>query len=123
MRKIVAVDFDGTVVMHEYPDVGGDVPGAVEALKLLVKEGWSIILWTMRSGQELKEAVEWYKDRRIQLWQVNCNPEQASWTNSPKAYAQRYVDDAAVGCPLVRSGGGRPYVSWPDVLKLLLIES
>jgi len=115
---IIAVDFDGTVVDHRFPDVGPDVPGAVNCLQELVANGHKIILWTMRSGVYLAHAVEWYAERGIPLYGVNGNPDQKSWTTSPKAYAQVYVDDAAVGCPLITLAKfKRPCVNWPAVME------
>lgn len=121
MDKIIAVDFDGTVVTHEYPDVGNDVPYAVEVLKRLDANGVKIILWTMRHGTELQDAVNWYEKKGIPLFGINQNPQQIEWTQSPKCYAQVYVDDAAIGCPVKRpmSDKGRPFVDWQAVEKLL----
>ena len=114
---IIAVDFDGTCVKHEYPKVGADCPGARETLTTLHEQGHQILLWTMRSGKELQDAVDWFD---IPLLGINTNPGQSSWTLSPKAYAQIYIDDAALGCPLVTPDeGGRPYVDWAMVQHLL----
>jgi len=115
---IYAIDFDGTCVEHEYPDVGPDVPGAAETLKALAARGDQLILWTMRSGEPLSEAKAWFDSHNIPLFGVNENPIQKSWTQSPKAYAHTYIDDAALGCPLVL-GKNRPYVDWNAVAKLL----
>ena len=113
---IIAVDFDGTVVDHRYPEIGPDVPGAVEALHKLIGAGHQIILWTMRSGVYLDEAIWWYSDRKLPLFGVNGNPEQAIWTSSPKAYAQVYIDDAAYGCPLIHPPDfHRPCVNWAAI--------
>lgn len=127
---IIAVDFDGTVVEHKYPEIGKTVPGAVAVLKKLVAQGHQLILWTMRSDQSLAEAVVWYNDNGIPLFGINTNPEQTEWTNSPKAYAQLYIDDAALGCPLstlVTHGldgkttpYGRPFVDWVTVEQMLV---
>jgi len=117
----IAVDFDGTCVMHEYPAVGEDVPYAVESLKELYKYGYRFILWTMRSGPELDAAVAWFAERGIPLYGVNTNPDQTSWTSSPKAYAYRYIDDAAVGCPLLFDFSkplSRAYVDWTKVMAI-----
>ena len=62
---IIAVDFDGTCVEHEYPSVGMDVEGAVETLRALNNKGHKLILFTMRSGDKLDKAVKWFKDRDI----------------------------------------------------------
>ena len=95
-KMIIAVDFDGTCVEHEYPHIGLDVEGAVETLKELQSRGHRIILYTMRSGSKLDAAVRWFKERKIELWAVNENPEQREWTESVKVYADYYIDDAAL---------------------------
>ena len=117
---VIAVDFDGTCVEHNYPAIGMDVEGAVEVLRTLNKHGHRIILNTMRSGQRLETAVRWFRDRKIELWAVNRNPEQECWTSSPKVYADIYIDDSALGCPLIfLEGVRRPVVNWSKVRQLL----
>jgi hypothetical protein len=116
----IAVDFDGTVVKHDYPKVGETIEGAVETLKLLVKNNHRIILWTMRSGESLRDAVMWYIEQGIPLYGINTNPTQSEWTESPKAYAQLYIDDAALGCPIrIDDTHSRPYVDWVLVREML----
>ena len=114
----IAVDFDGTCVTHEYPNVGRDI-GAVPVLKKLVEAGHKIILNTMRSGDELADAIQWFIDNNITLFGVNENPTQKSWTASPKVYAHIYIDDAALGCPLTTDKITRPFVDWKEVEKQL----
>ncbi len=115
---VIAVDFDGTIVQHDYPRIGAEVPEALDTLKLWVNNGHKIILWTMRSGKELEEAVLFLEGRGLELWGINQNPIQDEWTNSPKAYAQVYIDDAALGCPLTKhSGWDRPCVHWAEVRR------
>ena len=116
---IIGVDFDGTVVTHEYPEVGKDV-GAVPVLKKLVDNGNQLILFTMRDSKNgtLQDAVDWFKKNGIELYGVNTNPTQ-SWTDSPKAYCHLYIDDAALGIPTVENPDGRPYVDWARVEELL----
>ena len=114
--RIIAIDFDGTCVEHEYPNIGLDVDGAVETLRRLNNEGHRLILNTMRSGEKLEAAVRWFKERKIKLWSVNCNPEQSEWTSSPKVYADIYIDDAALGCPVRFIDGVRHHVvDWSKV--------
>lgn len=121
--KVVAVDFDGTCVDHVYPEIGNDVPLAVSTLLWIVQRDIKLILWTMRSdndqGAFLYDAVNWFASRGIPLWGIQKNPTQHSWTSSPKAYAQVYIDDAALGCPLRENPrmGGRPFVDWDAVRK------
>ena len=117
---VIAVDFDGTCVEHNYPAIGMDVEGAVDVLRTLNKHGHRIILNTMRSGQRLEAAVRWFRDRKIELWAVNRNPEQEQWTTSPKVYADIYIDDSALGCPLIfLESVRRPVVNWSKVRQLL----
>jgi hypothetical protein len=118
--KIMGLDFDGTCVDHQYPMVGADIPGCVGILRRWTEIGGRIVLFTMRSGAELEDAVKWFKEREIPLFGINRNPDQDSWTSSPKAYANFYVDDAAIGCPLYKPTIGRPYVNWAEVAKLIL---
>lgn len=119
----VAIDFDGTCVTHEYPNVGKDI-GAIPVLKKLVDKGHQLILFTMRSNNSqgdryLDDAVNWFKENGIELFGINVNPTQKEWTCSPKAYAHLYIDDAALGIPLIFDKHDRPYVDWKKVEELL----
>lgn len=120
-RKVIAIDFDGTCVTHVWPEIGKDI-GAVPVLKALVSNNWHIILFTMRSGRELAMAVDWFNEHGIPLFDVNENPEQHTWTKSPKPYAHIYIDDAALGCPLIYDTkiSDRPFVDWKAVEKYLI---
>jgi len=117
----IAVDFDGTVVDHQFPSIGAPVPGAIEWMKKFHELGAHLILYTMRSdgqraGDVLTEAVDYLKDQGVQLFAVNANPHQESWTTSPKVYAHYYIDDAAAGTPLIRPDGfENPCVNWSAV--------
>lgn len=124
----IAVDFDGTIVEQNFPDIGREVPGAIYWLKRWREAGALLILWTMRSngrpqryGNLLNDAIIYCASRGLVFDGVNEGPGDREWTGSPKAYAHCYVDDAAFGCPLVRRGGSRPYVDWevvgPAVLR------
>ena len=128
---IIAVDFDGTCVTHEFPYVGKEI-GAAEVLKELTDKGHKIILFTMRSHPEvinqkgiaysdaLQDAIDWFKKYDIPLFGVNENPTQKGWTSSPKPYAHIYIDDAALGVPLKQDSlSERPYVDW-DMVKYYL---
>ncbi len=121
-QPIIAVDFDGTCVTHEYPYMGRDI-GAVPVLRELADAGYRIILYTMRSGRLAKSAAEWFKENGIPLYGVNNNPEQKSWTDSPKVYADLYIDDSALGIPLKMTPDvTRPFVDWEGVRELLVRE-
>ncbi len=118
----IAVDFDGTCVLHRYPQVGPDAPHAPYVLKKLVEHGAKLILWTMRSGEHLDDAIMWFNNHGIELYGIQCDPIQHQWTKSPKAFANLYIDDAAFGCPLidpVPGQGDRPFVDWQVVHQKL----
>ena len=104
--------------------IGKENEGCVDILKELVREGHKLILYTMRSGKTLKQAVDWFKERGIPLWGINENPTQSAWTASPKIYANMYIDDAACGCPLIydKSKSGRPFVDW-NAVKIILLRN
>ena len=117
----IAIDFDGTCVTHDYPRIGKEI-GATEVLKRLVEAGHKLILNTMRSDKELQDAINWFKKNGIELYGVNENPTQKRWTNSPKVYAHMYIDDAALGCPLINAPelSDRQFVDWDSVGRKLI---
>ncbi len=134
---ILAIDFDGTIADHRFPDIGAPVPGAFRWLKRFQELGALLILFTMRSdgrsgigkqnGPVLTEAVEFCRANGVEFWAVNDNPEQAAWTGSRKVYAHAYIDDAAVGCPLRENPrlGGSPFVDWDKVgpaVEVLILQ-
>ena len=121
----IVVDFDGTCVTHEYPEIGREI-GATAVLRELADAGHRLILFTIRSNDKkrknhtLDDAVDWFRQRSIPLFGIQSHPEQQLWTSSPKAYGEMYIDDAALGCPLIiPQNDNRPYVDWKTVRKLL----
>lgn len=128
---IIAIDFDGTIVEHRYPDIGEPVPEAFRWMREWQRLGAKLILWTMRCDSEkegpvLTDAVEFCRKNGVEFWGVNQNPDQ-SWSKSPKAYANIYVDDAALGCPLKFPHRGRGFVNWsqigPQIADMLQAKS
>jgi hypothetical protein len=117
--KVVAVDFDGTIVRHAYPKIGEPVPLAVEGLQMFQQKGWKIILHTMRGGDYLQAAVNYLENAGIELYGLNENPTQKHWTESTKCYAPLYIDDAAIGCPLIYPPGERAFVDWMAIFYLM----
>lgn len=117
---IIAVDFDGTIVEHMYPQIGRELPHAIRTLKELKERGDTVILLTMRSGFELGEAVQFCKKLGFEFTHVNENPAQKTWTTSPKVYAQLYIDDAALGAPVEDSWfTDRKSINWTRVRAML----
>ena len=71
---IIAVDFDGTIVEHEYPRIGREIPFAIDVLKRLQQQEFhQLILWTVREGELLKEAVEYCRERGLEFYAVNSD--------------------------------------------------
>jgi hydroxymethylpyrimidine pyrophosphatase-like HAD family hydrolase len=121
---IIAVDFDGTIVEHAFPEVGKPLPHAIETLKELQAAGHRLILHTARGkgygGKKdyLEDAIEYCHANGLYFWGVNHNPDQQRWTDSKKIYANLYIDDTALGTPLDANGS----VDWLGVRKLLAIN-
>jgi predicted mannosyl-3-phosphoglycerate phosphatase (HAD superfamily) len=91
---IFAVDFDGTIVEHEYPEIGEELPNATPTLKALQACGHKIIIWTCRSGKELGDTKRWLEARGF--IPDECNTNVSEWgklLDSPKVYADVYIDD------------------------------
>jgi hydroxymethylpyrimidine pyrophosphatase-like HAD family hydrolase len=92
----IAVDFDGTIVEHKYPEIGKTLLFAFETLKKLQEQQHQLILWTYRSGKELDDAVEFCRKNGIEFYAVNKNyPEEVfdEKTVSRKIMADYYIDD------------------------------
>jgi len=98
---IIAVDFDGTIVEHAYPQIGKPIPFAIDTLKRLQKEEHQIILWTVREGELLKEAVDYCKGRGLEFYAVNSNfPDETAihdGMTARKLTADLFIDDRNLG--------------------------
>ena len=96
----IAVDFDGTIVTHAYPKIGRPIPFAVETLIKLQQEGQHhIILWSVREGELLQEAVDYCRAKGLEFYAVNANypEEEADRQSSRKIVADVYIDDRNLG--------------------------
>lgn len=109
-RKLIAVDFDGTVVSHEYPAVGEPLALAHRVLWRLHEQGHKIILWTCRTGQKLEAAqCAWSEMNLPPLHGVNRNdPDDPFGNDGIKVFADVYIDDRALCAPIhpTREFGG-----------------
>jgi len=115
----IILDFDGSVVLHSFPEIGEDI-GAVPILKKLIENNHRLILFTMRSEEFLNDAVKWFCNNGIPLYGIQSNPSQHTWTKSPKAYGQLIVDDAALGAPLkfIPEISKRHFIDWDKADKM-----
>lgn len=97
----IAVDFDGTIVEHRYPEIGNEIPFATETLKMLIEDRHKLILWSVREGKLLDDAVEWCRQRGVEFYAVNRDfPEEDENKNkhfSRKLKADVWIDDRNVG--------------------------
>lgn len=97
----IAIDFDGTIVEHRYPEIGKERPFAIETLKRLINDRHRLILWSVREGKLLDEAVEWCRQRGVEFYAVNKDfPEDSPATNpqySRKLKVELFIDDRNLG--------------------------
>lgn len=98
---IIAVDFDGTIVEHKYPAIGREIPFAIDTLKKLAAERHKLILWSVREGRLLDEAVNFCRERGLEFYAVNRDyPEEEKERNnhfSRKLKADVFIDDRNLG--------------------------
>ena len=113
--KVIAVDFDGTIVEHKYPEIGREMLFAFATLKALQQKGHKLILWTFRVGPHLTEAVEYCKKNGIEFYAVNKNyPEEVYDHNTArKLNADIFIDDRNVG----------GFLGWSEIWQTLHPES
>lgn len=97
----IAVDFDGTIVEHRYPEIGKELPFATETLRTLIKEHHRLILWSVREGKLLQDAIDWCHEHGVDFWAVNRDyPEEEENKNnhfSRKIKADYFIDDHNIG--------------------------
>ncbi len=107
----IAVDFDGTIVEHKYPEIGKELPFAFETLRALQKKGHKLILWTYRAEKELEEAIRFCQEKGLEFYAVNKNypEEKMDEKVSRKILADLYIDD--------RNFGGMH--NWTDIYQSL----
>lgn len=97
----IAVDFDGTIVTHRYPDIGEEIPFATDTLRMLTADHHKLILWSVREGELLDAAVEWCRKRGVEFYAVNKDyPEEEEDKNrhfSRKLKVDMFIDDRNLG--------------------------
>lgn len=97
----IAVDFDGTIVEHRYPKIGEEIPFALDTLKMLQREQHRLVLWSVREGSLLDEAVAWCKERGLEFYAVNRDYPEETMANNPhfsrKLKVDIFIDDRNLG--------------------------
>lgn len=111
---VIAVDFDGTIVEHRYPEIGEEIPFAIDTLKMLIADRHKVILYTMRNGKLLDEAVKWCSDRGVEFYAINSDVPNDFVSDrdknfSSKVNADYFIDD--------RNIGGLP--DWTTIYKII----
>lgn len=95
---IIAVDFDGTIVEHKYPQIGKTIAFAFDTLKQLQNENHTLILWTVREGELLQEAIKFCADNGLHFFAHNANfPEEDRAIAPRKLKADLFIDDRNFG--------------------------
>ena len=96
---IIAVDFDGTIVEHKYPEIGKEKPFAIQTLRTLQREGNKVILFTAREGELLDDAIAFCHERGLDFYAVNSNqpPDALFSRQTSKVIADVYIDDRNLG--------------------------
>jgi Predicted hydrolases of the HAD superfamily len=94
--KIIAVDFDGTLVENKWPDIGATNEKVLDYCKSERAKGARIILWTNRVGEPLTNAIKWCQDHGLLLDAINDNIQESIdffGFNTRKIYADEFIDD------------------------------
>lgn len=97
---IIAVDFDGTIVEHEYPKIGNPIPFAIETLLQIQNDGHILILWTVRRGDLLQEAIDYCAEKGLIFYAENENYRGETIEKSEysrKLKSDLFIDDRNLG--------------------------
>ena len=100
---VISVDFDGTIVEHRYPAIGKELPFATSTLRRFMEEGHKLVLFSVREGELLEEAVKWCEERGVRFYAVNADIDEDAcdhqgtkhWSRTLKADV--FIDDRNVG--------------------------
>ncbi len=127
--EFVAVDFDGTLCLNAFPEIGEPNALIISYVKRLAAAGSKIILYTSRENGTralLDEAVAWCESQRIPLYAVNENPGNPyaetiglKPTDNRKVYADLYIDDKALNPAQIETALMLPFPTVPDPETLL----
>lgn len=99
MKKVIAVDFDGTLFEEKWPAIGAPIWPIIKRALAEKAAGAELILWTTREGKPLRDALNACKSVGLKFDAINSNSDtmKAAWGNDPrKIGATEYWDDRAV---------------------------
>ena len=124
MRKVIAIDFDGCLCEDLYPDIGAPCWPVINRAKQRQKDGWALVLWTCRIGEQLEAAIAACAEWGLSFDAVNENlPEwrEAYGNNTRKIGATEYWDDKAVVMPVTActsANAGAALLKQAEILSL-----
>lgn len=116
-KRVIAVDFDGTMAVEKYPLIGPEIPGSIEGVKRLQELGYEVVIWTCREGEPLEMAKKWLSEKGVDVkyFNENTTAEIEFWKTDPrKVAADFYVDDRVVG----GFPGWDKVIKWAEVYLL-----
>ena len=88
---VIAVDFDGTIVEHKYPAIGKEIPFATASLRQLIQDGHKLILWSVREGDLLNDAIKWCEERGVRFYAVNADLDEDCGDHQGIAHFSRKI--------------------------------
>lgn len=109
---LIACDFDGTLVEHDYPCIGKEKPLAIKTLQDLIIAGHQIILWTCRDGEDLMEAMRWLENNGVYVSAANKNIDESLSYGHNKVFAHYYFDDRSFP----------PFPGWAEVRRVFKLD-
>jgi hypothetical protein len=93
-QPTIAIDFDGTLCEHRYPECGPPRPAVVEAVRALHAMGWRVVVQSCRAQADdglLVEMAAWLAEHGV--------PCDEIWRGAGKPFAHAYLDDRGVAVP------------------------
>lgn len=115
-KKIIFLDFDGTVVYHRYPEIGDLIPESINVIKELISNGHTVILNSYRSNSlQTDSALNFLKEFGIEI-------ESTKYKIIPIKFDLDniliFIDDITSNIPLLIDDKNLNYVDWATLKKL-----
>lgn len=111
----IAVDFDGTIVEHNFPEIGEIIPGAFEVLREIQAKGHKLILWTVRDGIDLQNATDFCLENGVIFYAINESFPNEDFNKyiSRKIDVDIFIDDRSIG----------GFIGWDKVREIIIPDS
>lgn len=126
----IYLDFDGTVVEHDYPKIGKLNPNSLEVIKKLQDAGHTVILNTMRiefEDDSMQEALDFInlnsEIEGINISQFTKNKVHPCRWDLDNLENDLYIDDIAANIPLIKSSIDNGFmVDWIEIENQLRVR-